>query len=402
MLYFEKHCWAEVDLDALVHNFNQLQQHAGSSIVCAVVKAGAYGHGDELVCQTLEQAGARWFAVSCLSEALHLRASGITSDILILGHTEPSCAFTLAQNRFTQAVFSLAYANQLNQAAHQANCVVNCHLKVDTGMGRLGFCARSDSDLSCCISMLTQCFGLKSLQITGIFQHFAVADSHTSADVEYTAHQYQMFTKVVQQLKQQGYDPGLIHCCNSAAFIEHPEWGHNMVRPGIVLYGCDPSDEVHLDGLRPVLTLKTVISQVKQLDAGQALSYGLTFTASAPTQVAILCVGYADGYPRLLSNQGVCSVHGHSAPVLGRVCMDQMMIDITGIPDVKAGDEVIIFGGNGADSLNDVAQKASTIPYEIMCGLALRVPRVYLKNGQCVAISDYLKKMQAKGHIFHE
>ncbi len=393
MLNFEKHCWAEVDLDALIHNFNRLQQHAGNSAVCAVVKAGAYGHGDELVCRTLEQAGARWFAVSCLSEALHLRAEGITGNILILGHTEPCCAALLSQNNLTQAVFSLDYAAQLAEQARRSDCVVTCHLKVDTGMGRLGFCARTKEDLPYCISLLQQCFALNGLQITGIFQHFAVADSHAETDQAYTQQQYDLFSAVVQQLKALGHTSLMVHCCNSAALIEHPEWGHDLVRPGIVLYGCDPSEEVHLDSLRPVLTLKTVISQVKELNVGQALSYGLTFTASAPTKAAILCAGYADGYPRSLSNQGVCALHGQSAPVLGRVCMDQMMIDVTAIPNAKAGDEVILFGGSGADSLNDVAQKAGTIPYEIMCGLALRVPRVYLKNSRCIAVSDYLKKM---------
>ena len=397
LLYFEKHCWAEVDLDALVHNFTLLQQHAGKAAVCSVVKAGAYGHGDELVCQTLQQAGANWFAVSCLSEALHLRASGITADILILGHTEPSCAAILAQHGLTQAVFSKEYAAELAQNARQSGCTVHCHLKVDTGMGRLGFCARTHADLAQCVASLSQCFQMDGLEITGIFQHFAVADSHIPQDIAYTNQQHLLFETVVQQLEQQGHTLTTVHCCNSAALIEHPEWGMDMVRPGIVLYGCDPSDEVHLEGLRPVLTLKTVVSQVKHLDAGQALSYGLTFTASQPKRVAILCVGYADGYPRLLSNRGICSIHGKSAPVLGRVCMDQMMVDVTDIDGVAAGDEVVVFGGNGADSLNAVAQKAETIPYEIMCGLALRVPRVYLKGGKQVAISDYLKQMQTKG-----
>ena len=390
---FEKHCWAEVDLDALAHNFRLLQQHAGSAAVCAVVKAGAYGHGDGIVCRTLADAGAKWFAVSCLAEALHLRSGGVTGEILILGHTDPACAATLACHRLTQAVFSPEYARTLSNAALAASCRVRCHLKIDTGMGRLGFIARCEEDIPACLDQLEACFALEGLEITGMFQHFAVADSHAAADVEYTNRQHGLFVTVKETLEARGHKLRTVHCCNSAALVEHPEWGMDMVRPGIVLYGCDPSDEVHLDGLRPVLTLKTVVSQVKELQPGQALSYGLQFTADAPRKVATLCVGYADGYPRLLSGKGVCSIGGHAAPVLGRVCMDQMMVDVTGLDDIKEGDEAVVFGGPGADSLNDVAGKVGSIPYEIMCGLALRVPRVYLREGRCVAIADYLKQM---------
>lgn len=390
---FEKHCWAEVDLDALAHNFRLLQQHAGSAAVCAVVKAGAYGHGDGIVCRTLADAGAKWFAVSCLAEALHLRSGGVTGEILILGHTDPACAATLACHRLTQAVFSPEYARALSDAALEANCRVRCHLKIDTGMGRLGFIARCKDDIPACLEQLETCFALDGLEITGMFQHFAVADSHAVEDVEYTGRQHDLFVQVKTEVEARGHQLRTVHCCNSAALVEHPEWGMDMVRPGIVLYGCDPSDEVHLDGLRPVLTLKTVVSQVKELLPGQALSYGLQFTADSPRKVATLCVGYADGYPRLLSGKGVCSIGGHSAPVLGRVCMDQMMVDVTGLDDVKEGDEAVVFGGPGADSLNDVANKVGSIPYEIMCGLALRVPRVYLREGRCVAIADYLKQM---------
>ena len=390
---FEKHCWAEVDLDALAHNFRLLQQHAGSAAVCAVVKAGAYGHGDGIVCRTLADAGAKWFAVSCLAEALHLRSGGVTGEILILGHTDPACAATLACHRLTQAVFSPEYARALSDAALEANCRVRCHLKIDTGMGRLGFIARCEDDIPACLEQLEACFALDGLEITGMFQHFAVADSHAVEDVEYTGRQHDLFVQVKNEVEARGHQLRTVHCCNSAALVEHPEWGMDMVRPGIVLYGCDPSDEVHLGGLRPVLTLKTVVSQVKELLPGQALSYGLQFTADAPRKVATLCVGYADGYPRLLSGKGVCSIGGHSAPVLGRVCMDQMMVDVTGLDDVKEGDEAVVFGGPGADSLNDVANKVGSIPYEIMCGLALRVPRVYLREGRCVAVADYLKQM---------
>ena len=246
---FEKHCWAEVDLDALAHNFKLIAAHAAPAKVCAVVKAGAYGHADGMVCQTLQAAGAEWFAVSCLAEALHLRSGGVTGHILILGHTDPAYAAQLIDNDLTQAVFSGAYAQALSENARAASGRVKAHLKVDTGMGRLGFDARSEEHIEACVSALADCCGLPGLNVTGLFQHFAVADSHAPADVAYTAGQHDRFVKVAEALKGRGVALETVHCCNSAALTEHPEWGMDLVRPGIILYGCDPSDEVHFEGL---------------------------------------------------------------------------------------------------------------------------------------------------------
>lgn len=390
---FEQHCWAEIDLDALVHNFKRIEAHSAPAAVCAVVKAGAYGHGDSFVCRALEEAGAKWFAVSCLAEALHLRAAGIQGDILILGRTDPACAVSLARYGLTQAVFSPEYAGQLAEFAQNARRPVQVHLKVDTGMGRLGFVARAPEEVEPCAAALSACFDLKGLEITGLFQHFAVADSHAPEDIGYTHRQHALFLAVLAALEERGRRVRIAHCCNSAALTEHPEWGMDLVRPGIILYGEDPSDELHFEGLQPVLTLKAAISQVKDLAPGQGLSYGLRFTASHPMRVATLCAGYADGYPRAMTNQGVCEVCGKPAPVLGRVCMDQLMVDVTHIPEARAGEAAVVFGGGGvADTTADVAAKVGTIPYEITCGLALRVPRIYLQNGRCVAVADYLKQ----------
>ena len=387
---FEKHCWAEVDLDALARNFERIAAHAAPARVCAVVKAGAYGHADGEVCRALQAAGCGWFAVSCLAEALHLRAGGVRGEVLILGHTDPAYAAVLAENGLTQAVFSAEYAAALDRQARAAGCHVKVHLKVDTGMGRLGFDARGDAQVGPCAEALAGCWALPGLSVGGVFQHFAAADSLAASDTAYTAAQHDRFCRVVAALRQKGLDPGLCHCCNSAALTLHPEWGMDLVRPGIILYGCDASDEVHFEGLSPVLCLKTRISQVKTIPPGQSLSYGLVYTAQRPVRVATLCVGYADGYPRSLTNQGICGVHGRPAPVIGRVCMDQMMVDVTDIEGVEAGHEACVFGGPGSDTIEEVARKAGTIPYEIMCALALRVPRVYLQNGRPVALADYL------------
>ena len=396
---FEQHCWAEVDLDALVHNFKLLQAHAAPAQVCAVVKAGAYGHGDGMVCRALEAAGAKWFAVSCLAEALHLRAAGIGGDILILGRTDPSCAASLVRCGLTQAVFSPEYARQLAACAGQAHRPVQVHLKVDTGMGRIGFVARGAADVAPCAAALSACFELKGLEVTGLFQHFAVADETDEADVAYTAEQHALFVQAFQALKAAGHEPALVHCDNSAGVMLHPEWPEGlersrcMARPGIILYGFDPSSAVRFGLFRPVMKLKTVVSMVKELQPGQSTSYGRRFTAETPTKIATLCAGYADGYPRLLScGQGIVEIHGKPCPVVGRVCMDQLMVDVTGIDGARSGDVVTLIGSEGGKSitLDDFAALNGTINYEEACLIGRRVPRVYIQAGREIAAVDYV------------
>lgn len=393
---FEKHCWAEIDLDAVRSNFSLIQNTVGGP-VAAVVKADAYGHGAAVVAPVLEQAGAAAFAVSCLAEAKHLRRHGIRKPILILGYTDPACARELAAGCITQAVFSEEYAAALSAAAAGIGAEVHCHFKVDTGMGRIGFCARTD--FSAAVAAMERCTALPGLRFTGIFQHFAVADSVTEENVAYTEEQHTLFLKVVERLKQDGISLNTVHCANSAAQMRHPEWRCDLTRAGIILYGLDPSTEVHFDGLRPPMTLKAMVTYVKELAPGQSVSYGRTFTAATPRTVATVCVGYADGYPRMLSGTqggGVMSVHGRPAPVLGRVCMDQTLVDVTGIPGVRMGDEVTVFGPDnaalGADTADTIAEKTGTINYEIVCGIARRVPRIYLQSGAPVCIWNDLEE----------
>lgn len=386
----DAHCWAEIDLSALLHNFRLIQDLAGDTPVCAVVKADAYGHGDLMVSRTLAEAGAAWFAVSCLAEAKRLRRAGISQPILILGMTQPALAAELAGNHIVQALFSLDYARALADAARASGVTVEGHLKIDTGMGRIGFGAREDFETAA--EGLSACRKLEGLQVSGAFQHFAAADSAAEQDLDYTLNQYALFCRMLERLEASGGPLGTVHCCNSAGLVSHPEWARDLVRAGIILYGQDPSGELPLSGLRPVMELKTVVSHVKELPRGVSIGYGRTYTTERPTVVATLCCGYADGYPRVLSNQGVASIGGRPAPVIGRVSMDQVMVEVTGLPPVSIGDEAVLIGGSGADSFTEAAGKAKTISYELLCGVSRRVPRVYLRDGQIAAVEDYLSE----------
>jgi alanine racemase len=394
---FEHHTWAEIDLDALTENFRIIQKRAGDMPLCAVVKADSYGHGAVPCAKALAEAGTAWFAVSCLGEALELRRAELSQPILILGHTEPSFARALIEHHITQACFSLEYAQALSDEAQKAGGKISVHLKADTGMGRIGFAVRTNFDEA--ISEMLAVCALPGLNVTGLFQHFAVADSVSAADEDYTEQQQELFNKVYHSLKAAGHEPAVVHCDNSAGVMLHPDWplglprARCMARPGIILYGFDPSDEVRFSRFHPVMRFKTVVSMVKTMQPGQSTSYGRHFVAEAPTRVATLCAGYADGYPRLLScGKGVVELHGKPAKVLGNVCMDQIMVDVTDIPDVKMGDEAILWGGDVSDSAETVAHKTGTISYEVLCGVSRRVPRIYKKVGKVVAVENFLNE----------
>lgn len=393
--YLEPHTWAEIDLDALRHNFAVIQKRAGDLPLCGVVKADAYGHGAVPCARVLARAGAAWLAVSCLAEAVELRRAGLGLPILILGHTAPAYADVLIAQHITQACFSAAYAQQLSDAALGAGGRVQVHLKADTGMGRIGFALRTDFDAA--VREMLAVYALPGVEVTGLFQHFAAADSTDAGDEAYTAEQHALFCRAYAALCAAGHAPATVHCDNSAGVMLHPDWPEGlprarcMARPGIILYGFDPSDEVRFAGFRPVMRLKTAVSMVKTMLPGQSTSYGRRFTAERPTRVATLCAGYADGYPRLLSGgAGIAELRGCAAPVLGRVCMDQMMVDVTDIPGVQEGDEAILWGGAVSDSAETIARKTGTISYEVLCGVASRVPRVYCAGGRVVEITDFL------------
>ena len=395
MQNFEKHVWAEIDLDALRANFRTVKQRAGSLPLCAVVKADSYGHGAVECAKVFAEEGAAWLAVSCLAEARQLRKAGLTLPILILGHVQPTYAAALIRDDITAACYSLPQAKALSEAAQAAGGRVKVHLAVDTGMGRIGFALRTDFDAAI-RDMLTAC-ALPGLEMTGLFQHFSVADDVSEDNIAYTAEQHRLFVQAFHALKAAGQEPQLVHCDNSAGGMLHPDWPEGlarercMARPGIILYGFDPSDEVRFGIFRPVMKLKTIVSMVKEMQPGQSASYGRRFTAEKPTKVATLCAGYADGYPRLLScGKGIVEIKGMPCPVLGRVCMDQIMVDVSALPDVQEGDEAILWGGEVSDSAETIAHKTDTISYEVLCGVSRRVPRVYLEHGTTAAVEDWI------------
>ena len=287
---FEKHVWAEIDLEALRHNFRAVKARAGALPLCAVVKADSYGHGAVQCARVFAEEGAAWLAVSCLTEAVQLRKGGLTLPILVLGHVQPGYAAALIQNHITVACYSAAQAKALSDAAVAAGGRVQIHLKADTGMGRIGFALRTDFDAAI-RDMLTAC-ALPGLEMTGLFQHFSVADDVSEDNIAYTAEQHRLFVQAFHALKAAGQEPQLVHCDNSAGVMLHPDWPEGlprercMARPGIILYGYDPSDEVRFGCFRPVMTLKTVVSMIKEMQPGQCASYGRRFTAEKPSPPA--------------------------------------------------------------------------------------------------------------------
>ena len=377
---FLKRTWAEIRLDALAHNFRQIRRKVGPDCkIMAVVKADGYGHGDRQVAQVFQREGANWFAVSNIEEAMHLRQGGITKPVLILGFTPADRAAQLCANRISQTVFSLDYAKALSEQAQKAGVEVDCHIKLDTGMSRLGFLC-DPAHFSQSIEQIGETVALPGLACTGIFTHFACADEANEDSDRFTLEQFSRYQKGVAELEKRGVRFSLHHCCNSAATMRFPQMHLDMVRPGVILYGLN--DCAGLMDLVPAMDLKSTVAMVKQVGQGAQVSYGRTYTASNGTVLATVPIGYADGYRRTHSNQAHMAVHGKLAPVVGTVCMDQLMLDVTHIPSVRPGDQVTVFGRDGDCSvpIEDLAQDEKSIHYEVMCLIGKRVPRVYLQG----------------------
>lgn len=385
--------WAEIDIDSLKFNYNQIRSRVSKdSEVCCVVKANAYGHNALRVARELSSLGATWFAVSNIEEALQLRYGGIDASVLILGYTPVDCATLLAENGISQCVYSYEYAAALD-IANQSDKKIKIHIKTDTGMGRIGFSAINTEDIRASLDEICAISELDKLEAEGIFTHFAVSDSG-EAGADYTRRQYERFMALVNELDARGVNFRYKHCSNSAAVFDYPEYQIDMVRAGIVLYGLSPSSCLNgVPELRPVMSLKSVISFVKDVDAGTALSYGCEYVTPRKMRIATVPIGYADGFFRTnFSGGGKVLVRGKEADIVGRVCMDQMMIDVSNIDGASMGDEVIIFDGEGitADTL---ARTNGTINYEIICAVGERVPRVFKENGQITDIVDAVFKI---------
>ena len=360
--------WAEIDLDALAHNYQQARRKIGPNVkYLGVVKADAYGHGAIQVSRKLEQLGADYLAVSSLDEAKELRRAGIQAPILILGHTPPAMVPQLIEYGITQAVSALAKAEAYSAAAVESGGTLKVHIKVDTGMSRLGFLVR-EGHFDTGVESIAAACALPGLEAEGIFTHFAVSDEDDRDSEAYTRAQFDVFTRVLDALAAGGRTFAIRHCANSGALARYPEMYLDMVRPGIALYGVG-ADAQRLD-LRPVMSLKSSVSTIKTFDPGTDVSYGRTFRTQGRTRIGVLPIGYADGFFRGLSNRmSVVTAQG-PAPQRGRICMDMSMIDLTDLPDVKVGDEVEIFGRR--QRVDDLAAILNTIPYELTCAASRR------------------------------
>ena len=385
-----RHIWAEINLDAIRHNIDQILKLVPEDKIMGVVKANAYGHGAGIYLDVLREKGVRNFAVSNVYEALDLRTKGEDFDILILGKTDPGAVKEMCQNNITLCVYDLNSAAVLSDMAKKENVVVNCHIKLDTGMGRIGF---NTKDPSLFEEEIKKVFELDGLNITGAFTHFASADRDGDKHGKFMKKQYEQFRKhcnIVSKIaKEKGKDSLKFHCSNSAATIlDFANCPSDYYRAGIILYGLTPSiDLKHTLNLMPVMSLKATVSQVKVIKKGQTISYGRTFTAKKEMKVATVTAGYADGYSRSLSNKGYVLINGKKASIIGRVCMDQTIVDVSEIEGVFPGDIVTLFG-KGLP-VEELAKKVGTINYEIVCNVAHRVPRVLIENGEEKAVVRY-------------
>ena len=381
-----KRTWADVSLDALAHNYRAIRGHipAGCKFL-GVMKADAYGHGAVPMSHALVELGAEYLAVSNLEEAVQLRRGGIRAPILILGYTPAMYAENMIYLDLTQEVHSLDYAQALNEALSGTNFILNVHLKLDTGMTRIGFTAYGDE---AAMQDLAAAARLPHLHVEGAFMHFSVADSRAEEDAAYTRLQYRRFQEALDFLAGAGIQPELRHCCNSGATLLYPEYALDMVRPGIMTYGLNPSaDTAGILDLEPVLSLYTTVSQIRAFPAGVDVSYGRTYRTESPRRLAVLSIGYADGLLRSLSGRAAFLIRGRLAPVVGRICMDMCMVDVTDIPEAREGDTVAIISPQRPCEI--LADQLGTISYELLCGINKRTPRIYLPGGQASELSQY-------------
>lgn len=382
---------ADIDLDAVLFNFVQMSKNIpdGTKIM-AVVKTDAYGHGAVPLAKLLENLAFIWgFATATVDEAVELRNAGIVKPILILGYTFPECYEEILKHDIRQTVFTYEMAEELSREALRQNKKAYVHMKLDTGMGRIGYQSAESATED-----VGKMKDLPNLELEGVFTHFANADTKNQ---EFTLKQLKKFDQMIKVMEDAGVVFPLKHCANSAGIIELSEQKFDLVRAGIIAYGLWPSDEVKKDtvALKPVLSLKSHVVYVKEVEPGTTVSYGSTWVAEGKRIIATIPVGYGDGYPRSLSNKGYVLIKGQKAPIIGRICMDQLMVDVTEIPEtVKVGDSVTLIGRDGnliitAEELGDLSGRFN---YELVCDLGNRIPRIYYKDGEIKEIRDYFHK----------
>ena len=368
--------WAEIDLSALEHNYRALRAMlAPGCRFLGLCKANAYGHGAAVIGKKLEELGADMLAVACISEAVELRHSGVTMPILCLGETPEACVPLLLEYDVTQMVEDLETGEMLSKAAQAAGRTLTIHVKLDTGMSRLGFFWDPERGDQVADEIARLC-RLPGLKAEGLFTHFSDADGSE----EYTMEQFTKFLDAKAALEARGISFPICHCASSAAMLQYPCTHLDMVRPGLVLYGYYPAEELRgMDGpgLEPVMTVKSRVCAVRALPKGTYVSYGRTARLERDSLLAVVPIGYGDGYPRCLSNRMVMKIHDTQCPVVGRVCMDMCMVDVTQVPGVRPGDTAVVYDG---PLLERAAQLAGTIPYELLCDVSPRVPRVYLEK----------------------
>ncbi|MBC7263033.1 MAG: alanine racemase [Chloroflexi bacterium] len=372
--------WAEIDLDAIAHNARQLKKYVGERTeLMAVVKANAYGHGAVPAARAALEGGASRLAVARVDEGLQLRSGGIAAPILVMGYAIPPQAGDIVRHRLTPTVNTLELAQALSaEVAQQKAAPLPVHLKVDTGLGRFGLLPGEVLDFARAL------VSLPGLFLEGFWTHFACADE---ADKSYTYQQFALYCQVARQLEEAGIAIPIKHVANSAATLSLPEMHLDMVRCGITIYGLRPSEEVKMVvPVRPAMTIKSHVARVRTLPAGSGISYNRTYVTARPTPVALVPIGYGDGYRRGLSNKGAVLIHGQRVPIIGRVCMDQFMVDVSAIPDVQQNDEVVVLGRQGEEEINaeEIGALVGTNNYETVAALLPRVPRVYLREGQVV------------------
>ena len=378
--------WSEINLDNLVHNLKEIKRVTNdTSEIMAVVKADAYGHGAIEIAKALIGEGIKRLAVATMSEAIELRKEGIDSKILILGYTPRNQFKYLLKYDIIPTIYDYDAAFILSKTARHMNKTCNIHVKIDTGMNRLGFKSKDET-----VEEILKISKLKGIYLEGIFSHFACADEH---DKSFAKIQFEEFKLLIDKLKMLNLKIDIKHISNSAAIIDLPKYHLNLVRAGISLYGLYPSREVSVDtiDLKPVMTLKTQISNIKSVPKGTGISYGQVFTTDKASLIATIPIGYADGFSRLLDGNSLVTIDEKKVDVVGKICMDQCMLDVTDIENLHIDKEVTIFGeGKNVNSAEDIAKNLGTISYEVVCMISRRVPRVYIKNKEIIKVVDYI------------